>query len=190
LPPQIVVNAERRLSAQLLASWQTDWREGSFPAAADFDPAWAAETLERTVRLTFCVDGSVDVTMVGVAVASVFALRTGTLVAGHANLLQSRLASTAAIVRQTLRPSQFEAIFVEAEPRLRVLTRAVMLPLAGAGGALAEAIAVVTWKQALSPAAHQGLQREIDAALATGASRRRHIDAFAIDARSVTIAGS
>ena len=190
LPPQIAVNAERRLSAQLLASWQADWREAALPSAADFDQPWAAETLERTVRLTFSVDGSVDVTTVGAAVAAVFALRTGTLAAGNADLLPSRLAITAAIVRQTLRPAQFEAIFMGAEPRLRVLTRAVMLPLAGAGGALAEAIVVVTWKQALSPAAHQGLQREIDAALTMGASLHRHIDAFATDAQPVTIAGS
>lgn len=190
LPPQIAVDAERRLSAQVLASWETCRLEASLPAAVDFDGVWPSDIRKHMIRVRLTAEGDFEITTISTAVASAFSLRIGRLVTGRVSRLSSRLAMTMATVRQTLRPAQFEATLAGAEPSLRMLTRAVVLPLAGPDGRFSEAAAVVTWKRALSPAAHVGLQREIDLALATGAGLRARIDAFATDAPPVTIAAS
>ena len=168
LPPRLTATNERRLSEQALALWQGCRRAGPLPTAAELAVVWPRDGADCLVTLTIDSGGSVAVAAAGRRVAAAFGLSVGPLDADRSGGLAARLREAAALMTSTRAPTPFAARLTGATGA-DLLTRGVLLPLAGpgglTGGAPGEAIAVVTWREALERRAQAALDAEVRAAL-------------------------
>ena len=164
LPPRLTATNERRLSEQTLALWQGCRRAGPLPTAAELAAVWPRDGADCLVTLTIDSGGSVAVAAAGRRVAAAFGLSVGPLDADGSGSLAARLREAAALMTSTRAPTSFAARLTAATGA-DLLTRGVLLPLAGADGLPGEAIAVVTWREALERRAQAALDAEVLAAL-------------------------
>lgn len=175
-PPWLSWPFERRLSCRAVAIWEACCRNGRLPAAAEFEHGeLAGFCAESSVGIVAAADGTA-VARVGTAVAATFGLACGMLVTTEPRL-GARLGRAFAELRHATRPVSFETSFiagpVDSGERTLLLTRGVLLPLLDAAGELTQALAILTWKEALSDAASERLRREIDGAHPAGGAEDR-----------------
>ena len=156
----------------------------------------------------FCADSSVDlvagpngieVSRVGVAVAATLGLMRGKLMKAEPRL-GARLGRGFAGLGAAGKPVSFKASYlasnVDSGERAVRLTRGVLLPLLDVTSELTEALAILTWKQALSDADSARLRRELDRAGSPDRAGNRYLalpqasSLFAVFAPAASVAKS
>lgn len=159
-PPWFAGSTERRLAGRAAALWAEHQRAGGIPDALRFIRALTAGSPDggNYIRLD-CGRPTLSVEQVGDTVAATFGLFIGPLDVGA---LAAKLAVACATSRRTGMPTAFEGGFARtAGQAATLLTRGIVLPLAGPGGTIVAMLAVVTWKEALTTAASGRLRREL-----------------------------
>ena len=165
-PPWFGGSNDRRLASRAAALWTAACGNGDAPDAAIFTAALVA--IPNIVANTIWLDCSTRGTAaraVGPAIAAAFNIRLGLLAGGGP--LAAELDAACRGVASTAMPASFEAGFACRDGEaVTLLARGVVLPLGGgAGCGVVAAVAVMAWKELLSPSASGRLYREISAML-------------------------
>lgn len=175
LPPKLSWPVERRLSGHAVTAWRAACRNGELPPAATFERGeLALACADSSVSLIASANG-VRVMHVGTSVATAFGLACGRLTTAEPPL-GATLDRAFAEIREGCTPVSFEARLRGGDGASVLLTRGVLLPLLDANGALTQALAIITWKEALGATARDRLQDEIGGAIAAGRAGRHRRD--------------
>jgi len=164
LPPCLIASSERRLSERALALWQARRIGSALPAVTDIAALWPRGSTDYRLVLGVAADGAPTVIVASAAIAAVFALDAGPLRAPARGSLHALVCDAVLRMVQTGGPTQFAATLTTGGSAL--LTRAMLLPLAGPDGSLSEAAAVISWREVLERGAQAALVGELMAALA------------------------
>ena len=160
-PPWFAGSADRRLAGRAAEFWGRLQDAGYLPEIERFTRALAVEAVDDTnlIRLGLTAAGP-SVEAVGSAVAATFTVAIGLLTGGRP--FAAKLGAACAASLQTALPAEFEGGFARvAGMAPTLLTRGIVLPLAGPSGAIVAMVAVITWKEALSTMASDRLRREL-----------------------------
>lgn len=176
LPPRLAGRCERRMSMRATAAWSSRRSNHDLPAIDNIDLSADSEFAANAVLIELQPDGGAVMVSIGDAVAQTFDIAPGPIAPGAAAGLAARLIEACDLMRMTESAVPIDgALAGRHSPCL--LTRGVVMPLAGHDGRLAYAHAVFSWKEVLDADSSMALRRELSRALdAAGNDWRKNSD--------------